>query len=188
MMNNMKNAIVLFGKPGCGKGTLGKFLGSFPGICHYSIGDQIRKFPNDSELGQKVFDLQSKGFMIPDETVMEIVQRDLEVIPDNTIIILDGLPRTKNQPTMLDKIINVKSIIKVNVLDSIAKERIINRAKSSGREDDCEEIFNTRMSVFYNDTIHILEHYKNIIPIYDIDGSESQYNVTLKAMNFIGTI
>ena len=65
-IENMKN-LVLFGKPGAGKGTQAAFLKEKYGLIHISTGDLFRKHKQENtELGKLAQSYMDNGGLIPD--------------------------------------------------------------------------------------------------------------------------
>lgn len=96
--------IVLLGPPGAGKGTQAKVLSNKFDISHISTGDIFREVrASGSELGKKLADYMTKGLLVPDELVNEIVT---QYLTRNDVkekgFILDGYPRTKKQAQVFD--------------------------------------------------------------------------------------
>src|SRR3954471_20665323 len=101
-------SILLFGAPGSGKGTQGKILGAIPGFFHSSTGDIFRSLDLQSPTGRTVWEYSSKGKLVPDDLTIKIwlqYLKGMEMInqfhPENEIIVLDGLPRSVHQATLL---------------------------------------------------------------------------------------
>ena len=59
--------IVLFGKPGAGKGTQAEFLKTKYNLTHISTGDVFRyNLKNNTPLGQEAKNYIDKGELVPD--------------------------------------------------------------------------------------------------------------------------
>ena len=65
-------SVVVFGPPGSGKGTLGKFLSSAGNHFHLSSGDIFRGLSPESPAGQLYHSYASKGLLLPDEVTIQI--------------------------------------------------------------------------------------------------------------------
>jgi adenylate kinase len=94
--------IVLMGAPGSGKGTQAQRLVSQFGIPQISTGDILRRHRKDgTELGKRADAIMSKGLLVDDATMLEII-RDRVAQPDAQAgFILDGFPRTQAQAEAL---------------------------------------------------------------------------------------
>ncbi len=65
---------LIFGPPGSGKGTQSvKLAGQF-NLVHLSTGDMLRaEIAAGTELGRKMSSIMSKGELVPDEVVIEMI-------------------------------------------------------------------------------------------------------------------
>jgi adenylate kinase len=95
--------LVLLGLPGAGKGTQGDRLSQKYSVPHISTGSIFRAaIDAGSELGIEANKYISKGFLIPDELAIDIVEQRLLQLDCNGGWILDGFPRTVQQAIHLD--------------------------------------------------------------------------------------
>ncbi len=133
--------IILFGAPGSGKGTLSsQILRVLPDIVHISTGDIFREnLKNDTPLGLKAKGYMDKGELVPDEVVIDMMRDRLnqeDVKKEGCI--LDGFPRNMSQTKALDGIIQIDTVLLLEVEKSIIKKRILGRFGC----DECGEIYN----------------------------------------------
>ncbi len=98
---------ILFGPPGAGKGTQGARLAANHGIPTISTGAIFRdNVAAGTPLGLVAKDYMSKGKLVPDEIVVQLV-RDRIADPDCAKgFMLDGFPRTINQAEILEVTLN----------------------------------------------------------------------------------
>ncbi|KAG8345963.1 Adenylate kinase AAA domain [Trypanosoma vivax] len=95
--------LLVFGAPGCGKGTASEHLVRDYGLVHISTGGLLRdEVLRGSELGRQVEMIMSEGNLIPDELITRIVTERLRR-PDirEKGVLLDGFPRTPKQAEKL---------------------------------------------------------------------------------------
>ena len=86
--------IVLFGKPGAGKGTQAEFLKEKYNLTHLSTGDIFRyNIKNDTELGQLAKTYMDKGDLVPDEVTIQKLQSEVEKKPQTAGYLFDGFQR-----------------------------------------------------------------------------------------------
>jgi adenylate kinase len=91
----LKNAIVLFGPPGSGKGTQAKLLAGCLGIPHVSTGDMLReRVRQGAETGTAVAATMHAGALVPDAVVNAMVEERLGRPDAGRGFVLDGFPRT----------------------------------------------------------------------------------------------
>lgn len=160
--------ILMFGEPGCGKGTQGKVLGDLPGFFHLSCGDVFRALNPNSELGKVFLDYSSKGELVPDEFTVKLwlehIQRLVDTHhfwPEEEILILDGIPRNRAQSEIMDDYINVVMLLYLEATDEDALvHRMKRRALHENRLDDANEVvIRNRFQAYHEETAPVLEHY-----------------------------
>ncbi|MDB2606469.1 adenylate kinase [Zobellia sp.] len=144
---NQKHMInlVLFGKPGAGKGTQAEFLKEKFNLKHISTGDLFRyNMKNDTELGKLAKSYINRGDLVPDEVTIKMLQDAVEKNPDASGFIFDGFPRTTAQAESLDAFLATKEMkidatIALEANDEVLIQRLLERGKVSGRSDDQDE-------------------------------------------------
>lgn len=161
-------SVLIFGPPGSGKGTLGKFLSSAGNHFHLSSGDIFRGLSPESPAGKIYEKYAGKGLLLPDQETIQIWHHFVHGLiatnryfPDQQLLLLDGIPRTKTQGELLKKYIVVEGIIVLEVgnMDELVK-RLQRRAVIEKRLDDMDaSILRTRMEVYQKDTKSLLESY-----------------------------
>ena len=122
--------ILLLGPPGGGKGTQSKFLMEKFNIPQISTGDMLRAHVNENtELGKKAKEFMSKGELVTDSLILDMMQIRFQQSDCSRGYILDGFPRTITQAEGLDILlakINQKLdyVIVINVIDDEIVERM----------------------------------------------------------------
>jgi len=169
--------LILFGPPGSGKGTQSAKLVEKYGLIHLSTGDLLRKeLKLRTPLGVEAQQFIDKGQLVPDEVVIGMISSALDENSNARGFLFDGFPRTVAQADALDKLLALKksSIAQVLFLDVIEDEliqRLINRAKTSGRSDDADEnIQRKRQEVYRNETLPVAAHYDKVKKVIHVDG------------------
>ncbi len=138
--------IVMLGKPGSGKGTVGKMLSEQLGIIHISSGDLFRGYIKKAgEIGREIEKYVSAGNLVPDELAIKLVEKRLKEADCKNGVILDGFPRTVHQAEELDKFLkeyNKKIDIAVELVltDKDIIDRISKRRVCTNKE--CREVYN----------------------------------------------
>ncbi len=169
--------IVLFGPPGAGKGTQSEKVLEKYNLVHLSTGDLFRlHLNNETALGLEAKKYMNKGDLVPDEIVIDMVEDKINKSSNVIGFVFDGFPRTINQATALDnmlekKNIPIKQMIALKVDEKELIKRIKNRAKTSGREDDKSiDKINNRIQVYNQETKPVAEYYKKDDKYSEVDG------------------
>ena len=173
--------IILFGPPGAGKGTQANFLIDKFDIIQISTGDMLRQEVNSgSSLGKTAKAIMEKGDLISDEIIMSIIGERIQKLDCQKGFILDGFPRTLKQAVDLDELLdnrklNIDHIIEINVNENLLLERIEKRKTESNiiRNDDNSDVLKNRIVIYKNDTMPVLEYYRNLKRLKTIDGMQS---------------
>ncbi|MBA4394642.1 MAG: adenylate kinase [Desulfobacca sp.] len=121
--------LILLGPPGAGKGTQAKMMGDTLKVPQISTGDILRAAIKErTPLGLKAKEYMDKGFLVPDEVVVAIIQERLKTADCRDGYILDGFPRTVAQAQALDKVLtDINSAIDHVVSIEVNKGELIKR-------------------------------------------------------------
>lgn len=158
--------IVLFGGPGSGKGTQSARLIDNYGLYHISTGELLRDhIKRDTELGRTANEFISKGMLIPDDLMIDIIEHTLdEKAKDKKGVIFDGFPRTIPQAIALEELLkkrgtDVHAVLGLEVPDEELTRRMLQRGIETGRADDNPETIKKRLEVYHNQTQPLRDHY-----------------------------
>ena len=169
--------IVLFGKPGAGKGTQADFLKIKYNLYHISTGDLFRfNISNKTSLGNLAKTYMDNGDLVPDEVTIEMLKECVESNFKSEGFIFDGFPRTISQAKVLDEFLDEKSVsisamISLEVDEEILIKRLIDRGKISGRTDDMNESkIRNRFREYNMKTSILQDYYKKQNKFYGISG------------------
>jgi adenylate kinase len=186
---NQKHMInlVLFGKPGAGKGTQAEFLKEQYNLKHISTGDLFRfNMKNNTELGQLAKSYMDKGDLVPDEVTIKMLQDDVEKNPDASGFIFDGFPRTTAQAEALDAFLATKGMkidatIALEANDEILIQRLLERGKVSGRSDDQDEDkIRNRFDEYNQKTAPLKDFYDEQGKFHSVNGIGAIDEITMR--------
>ena len=124
--------VVLLGPPGVGKGTYANVLSIDYNIPTISVGDLFRRaIKDETELGKRIKNYVSKGDLVPDEIVIELVKNRLEEDDCKRGFLLDGYPRTVPQAEAMGKFKKIDVALNFVAPDEVIMSRIGGRRTCS---------------------------------------------------------
>ena len=184
--------LVLFGKPGAGKGTQADILKKHYELFHISTGDLFRyHIQGSTDLGILAKSYMDRGDLVPDKVTIDMLE---ETVTQNSNVegfIFDGFPRTTGQAEALDAFLTNKSMsitatIALEAKDKILIERLINRGKTSGRVDDQDENkIRNRFEEYNNKTAPLKSFYSTQGKFYSVNGIGSVEEITQRLTKLI---
>ena len=172
--------IVIFGAPGSGKGTQSEKIIEKYGLFHISTGEVLRaEIKNGTELGQIADRYISKGQLVPDELIVDMLAGVLDRNEETKKgVIFDGFPRTIPQAEALKKMLaerdtEVSAVIGLEVEEEELVDRLLKRGQVSGRSDDNLETIKSRLEVYHRQTTPLKDFYIQEQKYRKIHGSGS---------------
>lgn len=159
--------ILLAGIPGSGKTTLAKKISSEKGFCLVKTGEILRDLASqNTELAKQLKEEMSKGDLVSDNLVANIVKEKVTELDCGICLILDGYPRTKEQLEIFDP--EFEKVFYLKISDEVAVRRLLNRH----REDDTPEIIKRRLDVQRKELHPLLEYFKDRGILVEIDAEK----------------
>ena len=187
--------LILFGKPGSGKGTQAEFIKKKYDLIHISTGDVFRyNISKQTDLGLLIKSYMEKGDLVPDNVTIQMLEAEVNKTPNAKGFIFDGFPRTTLQAEMLDEFLNSKNlsismIIALEVDENILIDRLINRGKASGRADDQDRSkIQNRFEEYNKKTSTLINYYKSQNKFFEIEGIGEIDEISQRLFNVIDLI
>ncbi len=169
--------IILFGPPGSGKGTQSTMIVEKYNLKHLSTGDILRlEIKNETELGLLAESYISKGKLVPDDVIIDIL---LQTIDNDSKsykgIILDGFPRTLVQAEALEEMLKARNedvsvLIEIQVDEDLLLKRLLARSEVSGRSDDNLVTIHKRFEIYRSQSLPACDYYKKLNKYVAVDG------------------
>lgn len=168
--------LLLIGPPGAGKGTQAAQLAQHFEIPAISTGDIFREnVRNETPLGLEAKAFMDRGEYVPDTLTNALVRDRLNQQDAIIGFLLDGFPRTIDQVTELDYILD-ESGKKLDVVVQLTADgeellrRLSGRAIEQGRSDDTPEVIKRRLNVYEEQTAPLIDVYASRGLVAKIDG------------------
>ena len=204
--------IVLFGKPGAGKGTQATLLADALGLPTLATGDVLRGAVREgTPLGKAAKAAMDRGDLVPDDVILGIMKDTLAKSPYARGVLLDGVVRTVPQAEGLERVFSElgRSVDVVLAFD-IDNEEIVRRlsgrtvcencqtpytgrdpgsacdkcgGKLVRRKDDDPEAIRRRLQVYEAQTAPVFDWYaRNGARVAVVDAVGSVNDVTTRAL------
>ena len=121
--------IILFGAPGCGKGTQAAMIKEKYNINHISTGEVIRgEIARGTELGKSMQNYIEAGQLAPDSIVIGMIRNYMTEHKDAAGNIFDGFPRTTAQAEAFDEILKEDGeSVSVMIYMDVPEEELVQR-------------------------------------------------------------
>jgi len=188
--------IIIFGPPGSGKGTYASRLMNILGVPHISTGDLVREeIKERTNIGSIAKQYVERGELVPDEIIISLLMKRLQIPDAEMGFILDGFPRTIKQAKFLEENFKIDLVINLVVPDDVIIQRLSNRltCKRCGaiynrltlkpkvdeicdkcgdelyqREDDRPEVIRERLNVYKISTEPLINYYREKSILRDV--------------------
>jgi adenylate kinase len=141
---------VLLGAPGIGKGTQAELLSRRVGACQLSTGDVFRAAKSIAETERtpaikEALEYMKAGKLVPDQTVVALVEERLRCLHCDGGFLLDGFPRTVAQAEALDKILQREGIALDGVISyELPVEKVLDRLSGRRMCEKCKASFHLK--------------------------------------------
>ena len=143
--------LLLIGAPGSGKGTQAVRLAEHFGIAHISSGDLLRQHvTDDTAFGEQVQKYVSRGDLVPDEMVLDMLRKPIVEASAKGGYVLDGFPRTVEQAEIAYETASKLGVaVQIAAYLDVGRDELIRRLLARGRgSDDTQEVIEHRLEVY----------------------------------------
>ncbi len=168
--------LILLSPPGAGKGTHASLLSAETGVRHVSSGDVLRaEVSRGTPLGRRLEQYTSRGDLVPDELIFEILLPVVvEAARSTGGFLLDGFPRTVPQAKRAAQLgveleLVADAAVHLHAPRDVLVARLLERAEREGRVDDTTEVIEHRLSVFDALTHPLVEYYRDRGILVEVD-------------------
>ena len=184
--------IVIFGKPGSGKGTQANFLKEKYNLYHISTGDLFRKnISNQTKLGIEAKSYLDNGDLVPDSVTIKMLENEVLSNKEVNGYIFDGFPRTLNQAESLDDFLSsinlkINATIALDVNEDELITRLLDRGKTTNRSDDQDiEKIKNRFNEYNTKTSILINFYSKQDKFFSVDGKGSVNDITSRLFGLV---
>ena len=187
--------IVIFGKPGSGKGTQANFLKEKYNLYHISTGDLFRKnISNQTKLGVEAKSYLDNGDLVPDSVTIKMLENEVLSNKEVNGYIFDGFPRTLNQAESLDDFLSsinlkINATIALDVNEDELITRLLDRGKTTNRSDDQDiEKIKNRFNEYNTKTSILINFYSKQEKFFSVDGKGSINDITSRLFGLVDSL
>ena len=173
--------VVLFGYPGSGRGSQGRALAKAYDLEYVATGPMLdEEIRHGSDIGRHVTTLYESGQLVPDEIVVQLIEKKLAASTGIKGFVFKGYPRTHVQSYILDALLlkhgsSISRIIELDVptLELIA--RLDARSKTAGcmPYDTSTAKIVKRLQEHETKTLPVIARYGQRHEVVRIDGTGS---------------
>lgn len=170
--------IVVFGAPGCGKGTQSELIVKKYDLFHISTGSVLRmEIEKQTELGKLAEEYIHDGHLLPDDLIIKMLADILESNPNEKGFIFDGFPRTIAQAKSLDRLLcgrntGITACFNLDVEEKNLIARMLKRGEEQGRCDDTSDTIRKRLEIYRIRTEPLIAYYKKQGKLFKIKGDK----------------
>ncbi|XP_030547974.1 UMP-CMP kinase 3-like isoform X1 [Rhodamnia argentea] len=161
--------VYVLGSPGSGKSTQCSKISSEFGFSHLSAGDLLQKeVESGSEEGKMIRDLKKEGKLVPSETVVKLLQQAM-CRSESKKFLIDGFPRNEENLAAAENIMKIEPdvILFFDCSEPESIRRLLSR--NQGRADDNAETIRSRLKVYSESTVPVINYYNSKGKVRKID-------------------
>lgn len=181
--------MLLLAPPGAGKGTQGERLATRYGVRHIAAGDLLRaEAQAGGPLGEEIAAYQSRGDLVPDQVVLDVLTPAVVDAAAHGGYILDGYPRNLPQAHAAAELaarlgVTLQAAVYLYAPDGVLTRRLLARASQGGRTDDTAEVIRHRLELYAETTGPLVPYYteRGILVAVNADQSPDAVTADIEA-------
>lgn len=170
--------VVVFGYPGSGRGSQGKAVAQKFGLEYVATGPMLdAEIKQGTVIGKKIIALYENGQLVPDEIVVQLIEKKLAHTKDVKGFIFKGFPRTLVQSYILDGLLkkhgsSISQIVEIEVPTLELIRRLDERSKTGHcmPYDSSTAKIVKRLQEHETKTVPVIEKYKQLHDVIKING------------------
>ena len=170
--------VALFGYPGSGRGSQGKALAKKFGLEYVATGPMLdTEIKQGTATGKKITALYESGQLVPDEIVVQLIEKRLADSKGVKGFIFKGFPRTLVQSYILDGLLKkhgsaISQIIEIEVPTLELIRRLDARSQTAGcmPYDSSTAKIVKRLHEHETKTVPVIEKYNQLHGVIKVDG------------------
>lgn len=180
------DVVFVLGGPGSGKGTQCALLTDKFGFTHLSAGDLLREeVASGSEQGLVIESIIKEGKIVPGQTTIDLLKAAMARKEGPYLV--DGFPRSMdNARTFEEQVGKARCALFIDVSEADLQARLLERGKTSGRDDDNIETILKRFQTFQVQSMPVVEHLEASIPVHKISGEKPKEAVFEEVCGVLG--
>lgn len=160
------SVVFVLGGPGAGKGTQCAKLVKDYQFVHLSAGDLLRAERNreGSKYGEMISHYIKEGLIVPQEVTVELLKQAIRENYEKgkTKFLVDGFPRKMDQAITFEKqIVPSKFTLFFDCPERVMLQRLIERGKTSGRDDDNIGSIKKRFKTFVDTSMPVVDYFSH---------------------------
>ncbi|CAE6504086.1 unnamed protein product [Rhizoctonia solani] len=177
--------IYVLGGPGAGKGTQCARIVEDFGFVHLSAGDLLREEQKreGSTYGALISENIRNGTIVPMEVTVKLLENAIRAqleqphpgaawVNGHGRFLIDGFPRKMDQAIKFDETVCMSSfVLFFDTTEEVMLQRLLERGKTSGREDDNEESIKKRFRTFVETSMPVVDKYRLEGKVVSIDST-----------------
>ncbi len=194
LSKNLLN-IVMFGYPGSGRGSQGKALAKAFGLEYVATGGMLdEEIKAGTPIGQRIKELYNSGQLVPDEIVVQLIEKKLENSKGVKGFIFKGFPRTLVQSYILDGLLKkhgsyISKVIEIEVPTLELIQRLDARSKTEAcmPYDTSTAKIVQRLREHETKTVPVIKKYEKLHGVTKVNGIGSHDEVFERVSEIIET-